>query len=338
MPVMSHAESVSKWFEDPEIREAKARELASSGDYAQIIGSLNEIGLLEEQTERVYTKFRDNLEHSSFIGENELEMLAVVDLYSEVLSEHSVSTYEIAKNKVNRLKLGDNTLIEIIQSEDVDLDEFYRACLFHDIGKITLTHAVHDNKIDRSSWLTLARDHGFGDKLEQGHTPDAVIPIHLILEEEELVELEERGISRDATFREIIQTHESASRNILHSLGFVKEAIIAGQHHNYNNEELVYPISSQSIGVSAHMSDLIHLADVESALGSNRAYLREWSHLSILKQLIDHAEKGMVSSKILTALWVEDEIASVEDAGDGNNDSDLLQDINEFIKSYLYNV
>lgn len=83
-----------------------------------------------------------DLETLDFLDERSWNLLAFLDVFDPHLLEHSLKTYEIAKHKVEKELLHGIVLARAFEREGVQLEEFYRTCLLHDIGKITIPYEV----------------------------------------------------------------------------------------------------------------------------------------------------------------------------------------------------
>jgi hypothetical protein len=343
----------------PQTQEAYARSIVHESDFVEAITHLRNEGVLQEQILLTKEKYQKALESAEFLTEKDWELLTFITLYSPELATHSVETYQLVRSKIEHIFLGSETIAQSILKENASLDEFYRACILHDIGKTHIPESVLNYILQPGDWHALINiltdetlKHNIreylgierGTHMEQheliSHLMDSnidpitVLPVRRLLTEEQLSELERRGISRDLTLRQVHKLHEPASQKILELEGFPTEARIAGQHHNYNKETYHFPISSQTVGINADLADLLHLADGEQAMLSERAYKPAFSRLEAFKYLIKDAKKGAVN-KELTALWVQHDIEKGLVVPVSEKDEEVLKYINAFLEEYL---
>lgn len=295
------------------IGENYARTIIKNNDFGEASRILAEEDLLTPEVLRTKEEYANELENADFMTSRDWELLTMIDLYSPELAVHCIETYEIVRSRIDQIHIGSETIAEAISGE-VSMDEFYRACLLHDIGKTLIPEAILNNTLEPGEWET-------------------TISANQVFPEEDINELERRGISADRTFREIIELHELASKQLLEDEGLSIEGEIAGQHHNYRHAEYQYPTSSQTIGIGANLSDLLHLADEEQALMSKRSYKPSFSHTTVLDILVQDAEKGAIN-KELTALWVQNELTEDDPTSNTPDDDQKRQHIYSFIEQY----
>jgi response regulator RpfG family c-di-GMP phosphodiesterase len=86
------------------------------------------------------------------LTENDLEILMVMYRFNKGTFRHSIRTLSIVKNKINKPLEKNIVLAEWIGKEIQDMDVFYRACLFHDIGKIAIPEFILTNKLNDIQW------------------------------------------------------------------------------------------------------------------------------------------------------------------------------------------
>ncbi len=339
-------------------QELIARNIVKSGDFTETFNKLREENLLTQQTERVKELYKKQLETANFLTEKDWELLTFIDLYSPDLTTHCIETYQLAHSKIEQIHIGSETLAQLINKESVSTEEFYRACLLHDIGKTLIPESILNRVSLPGDWLAISRmspddplrEEVF-ERLELDNSndvedititsrmkkldlyPNNTVPIRELISEDEAIELERRGISSDRTFREVIEMHELASQEILNDSGLNIEAAIAGQHHNYRREDYHFPINSQTIAITADLSDLLHLADVEQSLLSKRPYKKPFSHMKAFEILINDAERGTINKKI-TALWVENGLQKEPTPIDSEENTKMITHIQLFLNQY----
>ncbi|MCR4330734.1 MAG: HD domain-containing protein [Patescibacteria group bacterium] len=342
-------------------QERSARALAQEGNYKAITNELEKSGLFDEQIKRVQEQV-----FVGFLTPENWKMLTTLELFDKSTFEHSVDTYHIARNKIEKV-LDDQVIIaKLIEQEGVTLEQFYRACLFHDIGKVEIPNFLINNRLTDRDWVDilcrmvcdehneeLSRAVMKKTGLSSGALSDEahlravlaekhiravkLVPIKEALTGEEIAELEARGFSSDMSLGKILEAHEEASERILREAQFDIEGKLVGQHHNYKGkkiDEMEIPIATSSLCISASLADVMHLADVQQALEQIRSYKTKQSKIQVLATLAHQAQLGYVSEYI-TYLWVSDEMKNVssQELASEDNQADLLT-IRALIKRY----
>lgn len=347
--------------------EEEARDITESGAYESIVKELSDKKLLEGCVERTKEEFYLRIEKAHFNPtEKDWEMLTVMRLFHLDTAEHCIRTLEILSHKIHETLIRpDGSAVNLdanIIAENIQIEEFLRAALLHDIGKIVIPRSILDNPLSNTNWwdiLSLAvstpgkeadsiRAHisklagvpfslnTYKNDLNAKEVrPMQVCPVSAILSAEEVSDLTKRGFSSEDTIAEIIMAHEDESRRILESAGFPVEAKLAGMHHNYARENIAneslsveaLQVGADVVGIS--MADIIHLADVTDALLSPRSYKKQMPLPKVLVILIQHAKSGKVS-KEMTYMWIKSELAksniSDEDKIEFAHDLDLIDD------------
>lgn len=167
-------------------------------------------------------------------------MLTALELFDKGTFEHSVETYHIARNKIEKVLDGQVIIAKLIEQEGVLLEQFYRACLFHDIGKIEIPNFLINNKLTDGDWMDIlcrmvCEEHNeelsravikktglslgalsdeqhlravFAEKLLRAVK---LVPVKEALTGEEIEELKARGFSPDMSLSKILEAHEEAS-------------------------------------------------------------------------------------------------------------------------------
>ncbi len=350
-------DQTSNTFETTQKTE-DAREIVQNTTFAEARKTLEETGNLEEQVQYIKKHYKEVLSGAEFMTEKDWECFTFIHLYSEELATHSIETYQLVRTKIENITFKGETISEIIKKEGASLDEFYRACLLHDIGKTAIPESVLNYTFGPGDWHALfwiackdsmkkwvQQNLGSGDdaNLEEfsifktihdyQENPVVNIPVKSYLPRSELEKLEKRGIATDFTLRQILELHEKASEEILKEEELFTEASIAGQHHNYANEEYRFPISSKVLGINADLADLLRLADEEQALLSERPYKEAFTHVAAYDILTRDAEKGAIS-KELTALWIHHELERGLKA-ESVEDEKKLVSVRAFAQKYL---
>ncbi len=345
--------------EPPEDRYTKARGIARDLELLPEHGQLNEFrtlrildtlknqGLLSEAVDRVKQRFEKEMhDMRDDFGEDCWELLAVLELFDPETAQHCISTYEIAREKVEKVLWNGMVLADTFRQESVDLRQFYRACLLHDIGKIEVPHAVLGNHVPDERCAEILLEHRddvllprlkekFGeqfalpDTIQDSRTllqylyttlhlrPQEITPIRLLLDQpldtEIIEQLAHCGCSPEDSLLKIMRTHDAYSEKILTTLGYGVEGTIAGAHHQHSSQDKKYQITIGTMRISIDLADIIHLADVENAMLSKRHYKEGGTPLRALQVLALHAKQGLIQDYI-AYLWIADEMLELETA------------------------
>lgn len=322
-----------------EARDPRAIEVARSGGYPRILETLRAEALLEKEAERVRGEYE--LDQIEWVNENDREMFAILDLYDPGTARHCYETYKLAKEKMEKEILPGVSFAKLLrEQEGVSLEQFYRACLFHDIGKVEVPWAVIHNDMDESTMLGCMH-HAYHElflnrripaSLHLGeHATDAEIDcafahqhqvrcVHLlpardVLSSEDLEEVKRFGFTGEETLFEIIQTHEFQSGKILANAGRTVESKIAASHHNYAGKSLIeftFPLAIGALRMSVNLADVLHLADIEQALSSpDRSYKRAFSMPKVMNIIVEDTRHGKIDP-MAAFLWLTDEMQKYE--------------------------
>lgn len=340
----------------------RAVELADAGGYANALERLKDEGLLSGEVGRIQETCREALEDAVWMTEADWEMLAVLHCFDEKTALHCVNTYRIAKAKIEEITLSGHHMSELVGREGVTLEQFYRACLFHDIGKCcipraTLNNTLHDDDWDehlceevlenKNATLIEKMRARLGDlpPIEEGregllaylkdHHERAMhfVPLASVVGEEELARIVETFPDidpREHTLADVIAKHEHVSGEILTAIGLDVEGELASQHHNYDHAPLKYPMSGMTLSLSAKWEELLKLADMTQALSSRRAYKEGWSIPIVCETLIEEVKRGDVTN-ILAALWIKNEFSHMDASEYGEEDLAALGRVQQFL-------
>jgi len=342
----------------PQDQEAYARSVVRANTFGEAFAQLHEQSVLQEQVHATKEKYQKALETADFLTEKDWELITMIELYAPELTTHSIETYTLARSKVEHIFLhGGLNLEQSIRNEKVSLEEFYRACILHDIGKTLIPEPILNYTLEPGDWYGVLnktpdsnlerniKEHlGIDESrdmerheliallMDSNFDPITALPAQKLLPQEHLDELKKRGIAvEENTLKEILKLHEPESQRILEEEGYHTEALIAGQHHNYNKEEYRFPISSQTIGLNADLAEILHLADGEQAMLSERSYKPAFSRIQAFTYLMKDAEKGAIN-KELTALWIQHDIEKGLVKPENENDALLLGRIMQFVE------
>lgn len=345
-----------------EAAHLRAVEIADAGGYAAALERLREEGLLSGEVGRIQETCRESLEDAVWMTEADWEMLAVLRCFDEKTALHCVNTYRIAKAKIEEITLSGHHMSELVGREGVTLEQFYRACLFHDIGKCCIPRATLNNTLHDADWdehlceevlenknatLIEKMRARLGDlpPVEEGregllaylkdHHERAMhfVPLASVVGEEELVRIVETFPDidpREHTLADVIAKHEHASGEILTAVGLDVEGELASQHHNYEHSPLRYPMSGATLHLSAKWEELLKLADMTQALSAARAYKGGWSTPIVCEALLEEVKRGDVTN-ILAALWIKNEFSHMDVSGYNKEDLSALERVQQFL-------
>jgi HD-GYP domain-containing protein (c-di-GMP phosphodiesterase class II) len=315
--------------------ESRARAIAGKGDFAHIEHELVMEGLLKSQSARVMEKYSYIFSQMQEVNERDLEMFTILELYDKGTARHCAETYRIAREKLEKRLASGVVLGKLFEQELVTLDEFFRACLLHDIGKVDIPRSVINHPMNDTQMDLYLRD-----LVVEHHDPDILarleeaggikphiataeeleaylkehqlrsvhfVPARMVLHEEEVEELEERGFDPDQSIMDIIKTHEARSREILTEAGMPVEGELAGMHHNYEGATSHYPLALSSLHISVDLSELLHIADVQQALSAVRSYKTGFSKPRVLRIIMEEVRRGRIAEEA-AYLWVDDDL------------------------------
>lgn len=311
---------------------------SGSENIQNITNFLNEKELLDfqfnKEIQETKEKYAEQLSSATFLNQMDWKILTGLRLFDEKTLEHSIGTYLIIKEKIEE-RLRD--LGQDIVHEGVQLEQLYRACLLHDVGKMAIPEFILNNKVTDDDWVRcfmMLEENEQDEILVKNEIiiPDAIrgdvnemisfftknriravkfVPIKAVLNEEQKMTLSSLNIDSENPLGTIMRVHEKKSEEILNSLGYVIESMLAGNHHNcrHVNKKLgEKPNSLSAIHISTEIaSNILHSGDIQQALNGDRSYHHKQPMLRIMTFLIDDAEKGIVDPEI-TAKWIADEL------------------------------
>lgn len=303
--------------------------IAGTGKYEDIIENLREAGVLSLGAAEIREAYSSRLLLGGFsMSDRDFETLAVLGLYDKSTLEHSIRTFELAYRFITRPFTGPSgeTIIfgDSIGDAGISKEQFLRAALFHDIGKIIIPREILHNALDDEEVLIKMLPEELSEQTEyekkallqtlyaKGIRPIDVVPLKEIFTGEKYAELlnnlTKRGFHETATLKDVIRMHEPEGKRILLSLGYKTEGELAGCHHNYEKETHPHRvnISGQSIGIA----DFIRIVDITDALCSARWYKKPLSEIDVLFILTEDADMGKVDP-FLTYVWVKDRYAKL---------------------------
>ena len=244
--------------------------------------------LLRAEVARVVKEY--SLFEIPFLNESDEEMFAVLDLYDPGTARHCYETYQIAKERMEEEIFPGISFATILkEQEHVTLDEFYRACLFHDIGKIAVPRSIINNTM-----------RGVRD-----------LPVSEFMSNDDLLEVNRYGFRSNQTMYDIIQKHEPEGGVTLRKTGHLKEAVIAEAHHNYGGKpyfEFTLPISIGTLHIHVDLSEVLHIADEKQALLSpDRSYKGMFSMAKFMRVVVEDTLAGKIHP-IAAYFWLTSEL------------------------------
>lgn len=311
---------------------SRAEEIAGEGKYEDIITQLRAAGVFSACVERTRNMYGDRINRSHFVmTERDFEMLAVLHLYDTDTALHSIRTLELADQIITRafaLPFGGKLVFgDLLADAGVSSDQFLRAALFHDIGKVIIPREILRNAFDDEEVLIkMFREENLGTESgrvkkvilhalhENGIRPIDLVPLKEIFTGEKytelLCDLERRGFSGVATFKDVIRLHEPESKRILYSSGHKTEGELAGTHHNYRKE--AHSHFMRTVYDTVAVADLIRIADITDALQNARWYKRPLSELEVLFILAHDADRGKIN-RFAAYLWINSRYKEIQE-------------------------
>ncbi|EKE15699.1 MAG: hypothetical protein ACD_11C00110G0007 [uncultured bacterium] len=317
------------------LNENKAREICQQGNFQKIISDLNNYGLFDIEIYRVKSLYKDEFSQIHFLNRVDLELLTILELFDRRTFVHSLNTFFAIKKKIDRPLEDGSTFSKKLIEEKINPTKFLRATLFHDIGKITIPKFLLNSHFTDEHWAqafiqlspeerrNILKKHSVHLPAQIENEPEEIIkyflinrirgakfvPIKTLFSEEQIKKLCKRNISPNDSLIEIVKSHEEYSEIILAISGYPEEAYLAGNHHNYKfDKNTAKNISSKMNSTIA--PDLIHLADIQNALESNRPYHPREPKIKILAFMMDDAKKGTIDI-CTTCLWIKDELKKI---------------------------
>ncbi len=341
---------------------ARARIIAASGDYREIESQLTSENLLADEMLRVKAEYQEFLQSIEFLTEQDLKIFTILELYDKDLALHSLETYRIAKEKIEKELDFNVKIIDLIAKENVTPEQFFRACLLHDIGKVEIPNFILNNPIHNKEMEMLLRDLVVDkedsqvinklsevsgtflnihdeEELENflsEHNLRSVhfVPVKYILTPEEQAILEKQNFDLNSSLMDIIKIHEQKSQNILEEAGLITESMLAGSHHNYHGKGSPYPFSVEALSLSVDMAELIRIADMTEALTASRSYNKKGFSLPrVLKIILEEVRVGRIKPE-MAYLWINDDLKMLENQAENVYSPSDLEDI-QIVKNQL---
>jgi len=99
------------------------------------------------------------------------------------------------------------------------------------------------------------------------------------------------------------------------------ESYLAGHHHNYDNEPLRYPLTTDTLHISIDLADMLHIADVMQALSAKRFYKGAFRLPKIMRIVVEHVQDKKIkamSAYIVLTNQLQKYDAATHNIGDGS--------------------
>ncbi len=307
-----------------ETPEKKARDIAEkqNGNYDAIVEELTEKNLFDAEKKRIQSnvEYQKYLQEASFLTEKEWEMLTVLELFDVETFKHCLRTYEKAREMIESegvlgTYLKQNIDLELQElSPSNRLSTLYRACLFHDLGKIAVPKSILNNPLRNDDWLKLGEQFCthtanacYQKRIRESHgtlRAKDIVPLRVCLTEGESIRFQVLGIDVDLPLGQIINAiHTKQSAAYLEKAGFLTEAALVKEHHSETPiAQRNYPVSSSTITVTNILQSLLHTADVYDAMQNARSYKGDEGIFETLAILIQESEKKLIDPKLLSLL------------------------------------
>lgn len=297
-----------------------------SGNIEEITSALKKEPSSELAKEITITKeqYAEKLSGLEFLNDLDWALFTAKRLSRPDTLDHEINT----ALKITAFIKREPIFKEAILSEKISFEEFVRACIHHDSGKLGIHEIALNDKTSQESWIM-----GFMALYEEEQTdllteyisrhknilPPAdsmradyelmkgffsenriraaeFVPIKANLNDDEIKLLKEQGINTDLSIIQIISEHEEKSEHILRSLGFSIEAQLAGNHHNYKRVEK-FPMSST----------LLRLGDMQEAMSeTSREYDKNPpTPIRAIAFMIDAINNDRNLDTDIAALWIK---------------------------------
>ncbi len=297
------------------------------------------------------------------------EMTAVLQAYDERTFIHSLNVARFVYDMTSGGGETETYLRQRVNMEESSLQELYTAALFHDIGKTAIPcDILHDHQT-RRDWAhranTWAEQHdqplffdqatlGTAEETDldhyfmrvhatKGYDPLNLVPIQEVFDEHTIKELEAHGIPGTATFREVLNRHEIATKAILRSRKMYIASDIASHHHDYEHRPIRserYPTEVSAVRLGFELSILRSMDVYEALTSENRSYKGAYHPLIALEILVREAEIDFTEPE-LTRYVVRDLYKKEQARSDDHfanlppesREAKALQKVLEFIRS-----
>lgn len=311
-------------------------DIAKLGDFFVIEKTLQDNGILNTVVTEVKQVYGSDLTHIDWFTSADFVLFAILDLYDRALAQHSLAVLKLLQQKITRpVCYQQIRFLDLVTNSGINLNQFWRGCLFHDLGKIKIPNFILNNTTTNQELLQILLNQLLVDKnllaTIAKQTKDANIPlnstdelsaylkqynlraIHLLpvkyfLPPDELAKLSQVGFATDQPLHDIIKIHEAYSKDILTQKGFVIESELAGSHHDYRRQGSSILLEIPELHFIVDAVELIRLADMTEALSTTRSYTKNSLPLpKIMSIILDEATTGKIDLT-LAYLWIKEEV------------------------------
>lgn len=296
------------------------------------------------------------------------EITAVLQAYDERTFMHSLNVARFVYDMTSGGGETEAYLRQRVSMEESSLQDLYTAALFHDIGKTAIPcDILHDHQTRRdwahraNAWAEQHKQPLFFDQttLEtaeetdldhyfmrvhatKGYDPLNLVPIQEVFDESTVKELETHGIPGTATFREVLNRHEIATKAILRSRKMYIASDIASHHHDYEHRPIRaerYPTEVSAVRLGFELSILRSMDVYEALTSENRSYKGAYHPLIALEILVREAEIDFTEPEltryVVRDLYEKEQARSIDrfaDLPEGSREFKALQKVLEFIR------
>jgi len=273
-------------------------------------------------------------ESTKVLGEEEKKYLALLRKKDQISFSHSFEVFNIGQKKI-KIFGGD------LQNEGVADEDFLKACVLHDIGKLktpdcVLKSTLGEDEFESKFFEARKQNSAFIDSRlrELNLFSDAqtvndlsdeeiknlrlnyidLIPLSSLFVDEpnKLQELKNYGFDPAVTsFFDVVRPHEKNSHDIIEKMQTLENkeivAEIAGAHHGYTSgKQEKFPVAKQVLRLTVLTTELLHLADMYGAMRQKRYYNKgPLSEIGSLYKLIEKTRTGKFH-EWLVKKWIKD--------------------------------
>lgn len=311
-------------------------DIGQLGNFFVIEKTLRDNRLLDAIVSGVKQVYDTDLTNIDWLTPTDFELFAILDLYDRALAKHSLAVLNLLQQKITRPVCYQQIhFLDLVTNSGISLEQFWRGCLFHDLGKIKIPNFILNNATTNQELLKILLNQLLVDQnllaTIANQTKDANIPlnstdelnaylkqynlraIHLLpvkffLSTDELTKLSQAGFTVDQPLHDIIKIHEAYSKDILTQKGFVIESELAGSHHDYRRQGSSILLEIPELHFIVDAVELIRLADMTEALSTPRSYTKNSLPLpKIMSIILDEATAGKIDLT-LAYLWIKEEV------------------------------
>lgn len=329
-------------------------DIAKLGDFFVIEKTLQDNGIIDTVVAEVKQVYGSDLTHIDWFTSADFVLFAILDLYDRALARHSLAVLQLLQQKITRpVCYQQIRFLDLVTNSGINLNQFWRGCIFHDLGKIKVPNFILNNSTTNQELLQILLDKLSVDKTIlttiTNQTKDYDIPldstdklntylkqyglraIHLLpvkyfLSADELTKLSQTGFTTDQPLHDIIKIHEAYSKEILTQKGLIIESELAGSHHDYQHQGSSILLEIPELHFIVDAVELIRLADMTEALSTPRSYTKNRLPLpKILSIILDEATAGKINLT-LAYLWIKEEVDFSSSSTDNLDDWAIVKE------------